>query len=57
MTALETAAGHYSTGVTTEADYKAFDEELARIHLDMSLEDLDYGEMELEYEPSNSAAY
>lgn len=51
VAAIDRSSGMYPDGVQTEVEYKAFDEELARIHLEAELEDLDYGDLTLEYEP------
>lgn len=46
----EAVGGMYETGVRPEVDYPAFDEALARIHLDTA-EDIQFsGELALEYD-------
>lgn len=47
----EVASGIYERGERPEQDYPLFDEELAKLHLDMG-EDINYGaQLTLEYDP------
>lgn len=51
---MEVCAGIYERGERPEVDYPLFDEELARIHLDMMGEEpMDLTELSLEYDPAD----
>lgn len=50
---MEVCAGIYERGERPEVDYKLFDEELARIHLNMEPDELNYDVLELEYDPAD----